>query len=133
MRAEEAKKPAVVLSRKIQRFYAQNLVSKWQKDKCAEIRAMYMEKQQGLDVAHNIASSKLSEEYMAYELEYLEISNRLKVQGDGYQPFHKDIRALISPAFYKWVGRQLGLAELKGKFQYIATRTRTHMRRAFAK
>lgn len=106
-RADEAKKPAVALSRKLQRFYAEHAVSKFQRAKVSEIRAMYQEKQQGLDVAHNIASSKLSEEYMYFELEYLQTSQRMKKEGDGYEPFHHDMRALWSPAFYKWVGRKM--------------------------
>lgn len=106
MRAEEARKPAVALSKRIQQFYASHVVSQWQRDKVAEIREDYQEKQRGLDVAHNIASSKLSEQYMEFELEYLTISDRLK-ESDGGKPYHHDFRRFVSPAFYKSVGRKV--------------------------
>lgn len=107
MRAEEARKPAVALSKRIQEFYATHLVSQWQRDKVQEIRNDYQEKQRGLDVAHNIASSKLSEQYMDFELEYLVTSDRLKEGNGGYEPYHRDIRRFVSPAFYKGVGRSI--------------------------
>lgn len=106
MRAEEARKPAVALSKRIQQFYATHLVSAWQRQKVQEIRDDYQEKQKGLDVAHNIASSKLSEQYMAFELEYLETSDRLK-ERDGGEPYHHDFRRFVSPAFYKGIGRRV--------------------------
>lgn len=106
MRAEEARKPAVALSKRIQQFYATHVVSEWQRQKVSEIREDYQEKQRGLDVAHNIASSKLSEQYMEFELEYLETSHRLK-ERDGGEPFHHDVRRFVSPAFYKSIGRKV--------------------------
>src|SRR3990167_787768 len=90
MRAEEAKKPAVALSKKLQQFYATHMVSEWQRKKVTEIRAVYQDKQDALDAGHDIASSQLSQEYMAFELEYLETSDRLKTENGGQEPYHKD-------------------------------------------
>ena len=106
IRADEARRPAVAISKKIQGFYATHMVSEWQREKVAEIREDYQEKQRGLDVAHNIASSKLSEQYMQFELEYLETSDRLK-ERDGGEPYHHDMRRFISPAFYGSIGRRV--------------------------
>lgn len=108
MRAEEAKKPAVALSKRLQQFYATHMVSTWQKDKVNEIRAVYQDKQDGLDAAHDIASSKLSEEYMQFELEYLETSHRLKDGNGGQEPYHRDFRRFISPAFWRQTFSQHG-------------------------
>lgn len=108
MRAEEAKKPAVALSKKLQQFYATHMVSTWQKQKVQEIRDDYQDKQNGLDAAHDIASSNLSEQYMAFELEYLETSHRLKDANEGQEPYHKDIRRFISPAFWRQLFTQHG-------------------------
>ena len=82
-RADEAKKPAVALSKKLQQFYATHMVSTWQREKVGEIRAVYQDKQDQLDAGHDIASSQLSQEYMAFELEYLETSHRLKKENGG--------------------------------------------------
>ena len=107
MRAEEAKKPAVALSKKIQQFFATHMVSTWQKQKIQEIRDDYQEKQAKLDAAHDIASSNLSEQYMAFELEYLETSHRLKDENGGREPYHKDIRRFISPVYWKQLGASI--------------------------
>ena len=108
MRAEEAKKPAVALSKKIQQFYATHMVSAWQREKVEEIRAVYKDKQDGLDAAHDIASSQLSEEYMAFELEYLEKSQEMKTENGGQEPYHKDFRRFVSPAFWRQLFTQHG-------------------------
>lgn len=105
LRSDRARIPAVALSKKLQKFYSSHFVSDWQRKKIQEIRDVYQEKQKGLDAAHDVASSKLSEEFMAFELEYLEVSDRLKEKGDGHEPFHNDVRAVVSPAFYKKIGR----------------------------
>src|SRR3990167_5625909 len=103
MRANEAKKPAVALSKKLQQFYASHMVSLWQREKVNEIRAVYQDKQDGLDAAHDIASSQLSEEYMAFELEYLETSQRMKDENGGQEPYHKDFRRFVSKAFWQQI------------------------------
>ena len=108
MRAEEAKKPAVALSKKLQQFYATHMVSLWQKGKVQEIRDDYQLKQTKLDEAHDIASSNLSEEYMAFELAYLETSHRLKEENGGQEPYHKDIRRFVSPVFWRQLFTQHG-------------------------
>lgn len=105
MRADRQKKPAIALSQKLGDFYASRTVSTWQKQRIEDIRDVYKEKQQGLDVAHNIASSKLAEEYMGFELEYLETSDRLK-ERDGGEPYHHDWRAVYSRAFWRAMGRK---------------------------
>ena len=102
-RAEEAKKPAVALSKKLQQFYGSHMVSDWQRQKVQEIRDVYKDKQDGLDAAHDIASSKLSEEYMQFELEYLETSDRMKTENGGQEPYHKDFRRFVSPAFWRQI------------------------------
>mgnify|MGYP001577533623 FL=1 len=107
-RADEAKKPAVALSKKLQQFYATHMVSTWQREKVGEIRAVYQDKQDQLDAGHDIASSKLSEEYMAFELEYLETSDRLKTENGGQEPYHKDFRRFVSPAFWRQLFTQHG-------------------------
>jgi|CXWL01.1.fsa_nt_gi cation transport regulator ChaB len=107
-RAEEAKKPAVALSKKLQQFYASHMVSTWQREKVQEIRDVYKDKQDGLDAAHDIASSKLSEEYMAFELEYLEKSQEMKTENGGQEPYHRDFRRFVSPAFWRQLFTQHG-------------------------
>jgi len=104
----EAKKPAVALSKKLQQFYASHMVSLWQKEKINEIRAVYQDKQNGLDAAHDIASSNLSEQYMEFELAYLETSHRLKDENGGQEPYHKDFRRFVSVPFWRQLFTQHG-------------------------
>lgn len=84
------------------------MVSVWQKEKVGEIRAVYQDKQNALDAAHDIASSGLSQEYMQFELEYLETSQRMKTENGGQEPYHKDFRRFVSGAFWKQLFSQHG-------------------------
>lgn len=102
-RSEMRKTKVYKMSAAVQRFYESHLVSQWQRDKVSEIRALYEHKQKQLDREYNIASTRLSADFMEYELQYLETSNRLKNEGGGKEPYHKDARRFLSRAFWKGV------------------------------
>lgn len=101
--AERRRSGARKAAKGLEQWYRSNFVSAWQKERVQGIREMYEEKQRGLNAAHDIASAQLSEEFMAYELEFLQTSDRLKGEHEGMEPFHHDIRALWSKAFYRWL------------------------------
>ena len=77
-RNERAKTRAYKLSREIQTFYASHFVSKWQRDRVDDIRKLYEERQKDLQLAHDHACSRVSEEFMQLELDYLMTSNSFK-------------------------------------------------------
>ncbi|MEK7068562.1 MAG: hypothetical protein AAB964_01970 [Patescibacteria group bacterium] len=100
------------LSKELQHFYANHFLSPWQKTKIGEIRALYEHKQKGLDRAHDIASSRLSEEFMQFELDYAFASDQFKKENPGKEWAPSGIKGLLSKAF--WVnlvrkGRELGV------------------------
>ena len=99
LRAERARNPAHKLSQKIGAFYASHAVSPWQKERVTEIRNMCDEKIAGLAAAHDIAAARVFEEYMEFELEYLETSDRLKKENGGVEP----TRGLFAGAL-RWFG-----------------------------
>ena len=100
------------LSKELQHFYANHFMSPWQKGKVGEIRAMYEHKQKGLDRAHDVASSRLSEEFMQFELDYIMASDQFKKDNPGKEWAPSGIKGLFSKAF--WVnlvrtGRKMGV------------------------
>lgn len=91
LKAERQRSAAYKLSRALQEFYASHLVSKWQRDRVNEIRALYEDKRKDLDIAHDHACSRLSEEFMEFELEYLKASDTFKEENEGAEmPFNVD-------------------------------------------
>lgn len=97
---ERAKSKAYKLSRELQHWYASHFLSAWQREKIAEIRAVYESKQKQLDRAHDIASSQLSEEYMQFELDYAVTSNKFKEDNPGEEWAPSGIRGLFAKAFW---------------------------------
>ncbi len=83
LKAERQRSAAYKLSRALQEFYASHMVSKWQRDRVNEIRALYEDKQKDLNIAHDHACSRLSEEFMDFELEYLRVSDKFKEENEG--------------------------------------------------
>lgn len=114
MGEERRKTRAYRLSRDIQRFYAEHPLSPWQKQKITEIREDYKDKQKILNKAHDLASMELSHRYMEFEIEYLRVSDRLKEENGGREPYHKDIRRFVSIAFWRtqWIVGRTRLATL---------------------
>lgn len=78
LRNARAKTRAYKLSREIQTFYASHFVSKWQRDRVDDIRKLYEEREKDLALAHDHACSRVSEEFMQLELDYLMTSNSFK-------------------------------------------------------
>lgn len=56
--------------------------------KVNEVRADYEEKQKGLDQAHDIASSEMSDVYMQFELDYLNASHAFREKNPG-EEYHE--------------------------------------------
>ena len=111
-RAEERKTAAYKMSRKLQEFYASHLVSEWQRKEVDIIHADYEEKQKNLDIAHDHASSRLSENFMQFELDYLMASQEYKEENPGMQLAPAGMKGLFSRAFWnnlKVRAEQLGV------------------------
>lgn len=106
-RSEMRKTKLYKMSSAVQRFYESHLVSPWQKEKVNEIRGLYEYKQKNLDREYNIASTKLSAEFMEFELQYLETSDRLKQGNEGKEPYHKDGRRFLSRAYWSQIKDKL--------------------------
>lgn len=83
LRADKAKLRNVRLSREIEIWYATHPLSPWQKQKVTEVREAYAVQQKNVDMAHNIASSELSDMYMEFELEYLKKSHEFREANPG--------------------------------------------------
>ena len=91
----------VELSAKLSQFYSSNFVSPWQRKGVDVIRKDYEEKLQKLSVAHDIAASKLSDEYMKFELDYLWASREFKKDNPGQEMDGIGRAGVFSGAFWR--------------------------------
>ena len=111
-KAEKQKGKAYKLSKSLQEFYAKHLVSAWQRGRVDDIRKMYEWKQNQLDAAHDFSSSRLSEEFMQYELDYLYASDQFKQDNPGMEWHPKGIKGVFKKAFWSNLikrGMKLGI------------------------
>ena len=98
---ELTKVRAYGLAKELTLFYERHFVSPWQKSKVDEIRAMYEVKQKNLGKAYDIASSRLSEEFMMYELEYLRASESFKKDNPSKEWVPDGVRGYLTKAFWR--------------------------------
>ena len=82
-RNERAKTRAYKLSRDLQTFYATHFVSVWQRERVADIRKLFEKRIKDLEMAHDHAASRTSEEYMQLEVDYLVASDQFKEKNPG--------------------------------------------------
>ena len=66
------------MAKEIEQWYATHFVAPWQRANVAEIRRQHEEKQEALRIAHDNAASRVSDEYAAFELEYLKASDEFR-------------------------------------------------------
>lgn len=104
LKAEKARTRAYKLSRGLQEFYASHFFSTWQRKQVDIIHKDYEEKQKELDVARDHASSRLSENFMQFELDYLMASDEYKEQNPGMQLHESGVKGLFSRAFWHNLG-----------------------------
>lgn len=100
MRADRAKTHAIRLAKELERFYATNFVSTWQKEDVKKIREEYEKNQRVVDNGHDLASSKLSDKYAQLELDYLLASTDFKEKNPRMQWHPSGIRGLFTTAFW---------------------------------
>lgn len=99
MKAERQRTLAYKLSKQISEFYATNAVSPWQKERVSDIRKLFQEKEHDLAVAHDHAVSRLSEQFMEFELDYLRASQQFKVTNPGEEMEFKAKGGFFSRVF----------------------------------
>ncbi len=107
-----AAQKAYQLSKALQEFYSSHPLSIWQKEKVDEIRNRYKLKQKELNVAHDIASSRLSEAFMQFELDYLYASEEYRKENPGMEWHTSGIKGLFTKAFWANLSKkaeQIGL------------------------
>lgn len=100
LKAEEKKKKAYQLSKALQEFYESHLISQWQQGEINKIRKDYEEKQKALNIAHDIASSQLSEQFMQFELDYLYSSDEFKKDNPGINGSVRGIKNIFKKEFW---------------------------------
>jgi hypothetical protein len=100
-RSEKAKTRGYKLSKELQLWYGNHYVSPWQQGKINEIRALYEKRQQDLARAHDYSASRLSEEFMQFELDYLFTSDKFKADNPGKEWAPTGVRGIFYKAFWK--------------------------------
>lgn len=104
---ERARSRAYKLSREIQHFYANHMMAPWQHSRIGEIRALYEAAQKKLAKAHDLGSSRISEEFMQLELDTLFAMEQFRENNPG-QEWHPDgIRGFFYKAFWKNIYKRM--------------------------
>lgn len=98
---ELAKARAYQLSKELQRFYSTHTFSTWQQERVKEIRALYEARLKDLEVAHDHAASRCSEEFMQFELDYALASDAFKEKNPGMEWTPSGVKGLFAKAFWK--------------------------------
>lgn len=100
VRAHRARNANVRLTEQLTEFYGTHPISKWQQDEIDKIRKAYEEKNRDLAIAHDIASSRLSDKFMQLELDYIRGSHEFKEKNPGLQWVPSGIDGFFSSAFW---------------------------------
>lgn len=77
-RNERVKTRAYNLSKQLSEWYATHPVAPWQTQRAQDIRDLYEKRVKDLELAHDHAASRTSEEYMQLELDYLMASHEFR-------------------------------------------------------
>jgi hypothetical protein len=109
---ERARTRAFQLSKSLQEFYANNLVGATQRDEVGDIRRAFEHAMEQLNVAHDHATSRISEQYMQFELDYLRASQEWKVNNPGMEWHREGIRGVFAGAFWRNMARRAGALKI---------------------
>ncbi len=90
----------IELSEKLTKFYATHMLSPWQREEVDKIRKTYEEKNAELAMAHDVASSRLSDRFMQFELDWLVMSNDFKENNPGKEWHPSGLKGVFSRAFW---------------------------------